>query len=52
MSNDIYLTKQKYQCDGNAPSEQSDSQQNYQHDGSNGSTPSDLSDHETETQKF
>ena len=26
LSNDIYLTQQKYQCDGNMPSEQSDSQ--------------------------
>ena len=48
LSNDIYLTQQNYQCDGNTPSERSDSQQNYQHDNLNGNTPSDPSDHETD----
>ena len=48
LSNDIYLTQQKYQCDGNTPSERSDLQQNYQRDDSNGNTPSNPSDHETD----
>ena len=36
LSNDFYLTQQNYQCGGNAPSERSYSQQNYQRDDSNG----------------
>ena len=46
--NDIYLTQQKYQCDGNTPSERSDAQC----DDSNGNTPSDPSDHETDDENF
>ena len=52
LSNDIYLTQQKYQCDGNTPSERSDSQQNHQRDNSNGNTPSYPSDHETDDEHF
>ena len=52
LSNDIYLTQQKYQCDGNKPSEQSDAQQNYLRDDSNGNTPSEPSDHETDDGNF
>ena len=51
LSNDIYST-QKYQCDGNMQIYQSNSQQSYQHDGSNGNTPSDPSDHETDDENF
>ena len=52
LSNDIYLTQQKYQCDGNKPSERSHSQQNYQRDDSNGNSPSDPSDHDTDDENF
>lgn len=52
LSNDNYLTQQKYQCDGNMQIYRSNSQQSYQHDGSNGNTPSDPSDHETDDENF
>ena len=47
LSNDIYLTKQKYQYDGN-----SHSQQNCHRDNSNGNTSSDPSDHDTDDENF
>ena len=52
LSNDIYLTQQNYQCDGNMQNYRSNSQQSYQPDGSNGNTPSDPSDHETDDENF
>ena len=55
LSNDIYLTQQKYQCydsNGNMPSEWSDTQKNYQRDDSNGNTPSAPSDHESNDENF
>ena len=48
LLNDIYLTQQKYQCNGNTSSERSDSQQDDKCDDSNGNTPIDTSDHETD----
>ena len=52
LSNDFYLTQQEHQCDGNMQIYRSNSQQSYQHDGSNGNTPSDPSDHETDDENF
>ena len=48
----IYLTQQKYLCDGNKQNEWSDSQQNYQCDDSNGNMPRDTSDDESDDKKF
>ena len=52
VSNDIYLTQQKYQSDGNMQIYRSNSQQSYQGDGSNGNTPSDPSDHSSDDNNF
>ena len=52
LSNDAYLTQQKYQYDGNTSSESSDSQQNYQNDDSNGGMSSDPSDQVSDDDNF
>ena len=52
LLNDIYLTQQKYQCDGNTQSERSHSQQNCQYDNPNGNTPNGPSDYETDDENF
>ena len=46
------MTQQKYQCDGNIPSEWSDWKQNYERDSSHCNTPSESSDNETDDKNF
>ena len=52
VSNDVYLTQQKYQCDGNMQIYQSNSQQSHQGNGSNGNIQSDPSDHSSDDENF